>query len=88
MQKVNPFKPCPNCECVFLTEHDLNLHKRVCGVETANWRKGKWGADWCFATEMPKLTTSVRANGKLTMGGFDITLDPSGKYLRKQITSL
>lgn len=79
---------CNSCECLFLTRHDLERHKTVCGVETVNWRKGNYGSDWCFASESPKLASSVRANGKLSMGGFDITLDPSGKYLRKQITPL
>ena len=83
----SPFIQCPKCPCVFITEHDLNLHKRVCGVETAEWHKSNWDdSEWCYAEKMPKLASAVRTNGKLTMGGFDITLN--GKYLKKHIARM
>lgn len=84
---MSAFIKCPNnCGCLFITEHDLNRHKKVCGVANIEWRKSNFDdSEWCFASEDPHLASAIRANGKLTLAGFDLTLDPSGKYLKKRI---
>lgn len=71
------------------------LHKKIefggdeDGVERKEgWRKGKYGDEWRFSEEMPDVRSACLSNGKLTMGGYDITIDPSGKYLRRRLARL
>lgn len=48
------------------------------------WRPSKWGgAEWCFASDEPSVSAACRSNGKVVMGDFAVTLDASGKYLRR-----
>lgn len=55
------------------------------GDEPTGWRKSKYGDGlWCFASDMPDITSACVANGKLMSGGYETTLDPTGKYLRKK----
>lgn len=109
---MNAFVKCPNCDCIFCTEHDLKkhlesfpidknehanhfrqIHSRIEHVgdgdeHSRGWRKSKWGeGEWCFAEDEPRIASACRSNGKLTMNGFDITLDATGKYLRRRISS-
>jgi hypothetical protein len=72
-----------------LTDHDFNLHGRVCRVKFGEWQKSDFDdSEWCVAEKSPDLAMAVKRNGKITMNGFDISLDRSGKYLRKRASRI
>lgn len=56
--------------------------------EPAKWKKSSWGGEWINAEDEPQLAAAVKQNGKVTSGNYAITLDASGKILRRVIALL
>ena len=70
---------------IFFTLHDLGLHKRVCKFH-AGWRKSDYsgGVEIMRASEDPELARLVRSNGKMMLGGFEVSLNGSGEWLKRR----
>jgi hypothetical protein len=89
----DPGKKCDYCTCWFGNSHDMNAHLDARGrrphgngePEQISWRKSTYDdGEWCPCDSDPQLKLAVQQNGKVIINGFEITLSPNGKWLRRK----
>lgn len=91
LEPVQTVFKCPWCPCIFVSAGDLFLHRSVC-----KGRMGKLGwcpssfddSEICPSERDPELARAYLQNGKVVMGGFEVSLSGNGRWLKRRRVGL